>query len=67
MALLLLHGVLPMARGPSIYPSPEEARQLQGIVLARSAPQAAVFRARIILRCAQPDDPTDLQVTAELV
>ena len=39
---------------------------LEQLVRAHSTPQALAFRARLILRCAQPDKPTNLQVAAEL-
>ena len=42
---------------------PELLRQL---VRARSTPQGLAFRARLILRCAQPDQPTNDQVAHEL-
>ena len=56
-----------MAReAPRIHLGPAEWQQLQRLVQARSSPQGQVLRARIVLRCAQPDKPTDLQVAAEL-
>ncbi len=42
-----------------------EAPLLQQLARAHSAPQALAFRARLILRCAQPDKPTNLQVAQE--
>jgi len=56
-----------MAReAPRISLSADEARELQRIVQARSSPQGLAFRAQLVLRCAQPDKPTNLQVAAEL-
>ena len=56
-----------MAReAPRIYLSADETRELQRIAQARSAPQGLAFRARLVLRCAAPDKPTNLQVAAEL-
>jgi transposase len=46
--------------------SPEERDRLTKVAHARSAPQGLAFRARLILRCAQGDKPTNLQVAAEL-
>ena len=46
--------------------SPDEQDRLQKIANARFAPQALAFRARIILRCASPNKPTNLQVADEL-
>ena len=42
-----------------------EAERLRRICQARSAAQAKVFRARLVLRCAAPDDPTNWQVAVE--
>ncbi len=55
-----------MAQAPTISLSSEESLHLQRICRARSSAQSAVFRAQIILRCAQPDDPTNRQVAVEL-
>ena len=56
-----------MAReAPRIRLSLDETDELQSIVNARSSPQGLVARARIVLRCAQPDQPTNLQVALEL-
>ncbi len=43
-----------------------ESPLLQQLARAHSTPQALAFRARLILRCAQPDKPTNLQVAQEL-
>lgn len=43
-----------------------EPELLQQLVRARSTPQGLALRARIILRCAQPDKPTNQQVAAEV-
>jgi hypothetical protein len=45
---------------------PDERHRLAKVANARSAPQGLAFRARIVLRCAQPDKPTNLQVAEEL-
>lgn len=52
-------------RAPTIALAPEEAQRLQRICQARSSAQARAFRARLVLRCAQPDDPTNWQVAVE--
>jgi hypothetical protein len=44
----------------------DERDRLNKIANARLAPQGLAFRARLILRCAGPDEPTNLQVAAEL-
>ena len=52
-------------RAPTITLAPEERKRLQRICQARYAPQAKVFRARLVLRCAESDDPTNWQVAVE--
>ncbi len=44
----------------------DEHARLAKIANARLAPQGLAFRARLILRCAQPDKPTNLVVAQEL-
>jgi hypothetical protein len=46
--------------------SPDERERLAKIAHARLAPQGLAFRARLVLRCAEPDKPTNLQVADEL-
>ena len=56
-----------MAReAPHLLLSPYEILDLRSLVNAHSTPQALAFRARLILRCAQPDHPTNDRVAAEL-
>jgi hypothetical protein len=56
-----------MAReAPILRLTSDEYRQLQQIAHARSSPQGRAFRARLVLRCAQADQPTNLSVAAEL-
>lgn len=55
-----------MPRAPILSLSAEEVQDLERICRASTSPQAKVFRARIILRCAQADDPTNWQVAIEL-
>jgi transposase-like protein len=50
---------------PTIILGEEEAERLRRISQARSSPQAKVFRARLVLRCAAPDAPTNWQVAVE--
>ena len=52
-------------RAPLILLSRDEKQLLQKTVNAHFSPQAKVFRSRIILRCAQPDRPTNDQVAQE--
>lgn len=53
-------------RAPTISLDPEERQQLQRTCQAHSSSQAAAFRARLVLRCAATDDPTNWQVAVEL-
>lgn len=55
-----------MAReAPRIRLSLDECEQLQKLASARSTPQGLAFRARLILRCAQPDKPRNDHVARE--
>ena len=42
-----------------------QCAQLESLVRAGSTPQALVFRCRLILRAADRDHPTNLQIAAE--
>ena len=56
-----------MAReAPIIRLSLDESLKLQQLATARSTPQGLAFRARLILRRAQPGVPRNDQVAAEL-
>src|SRR3954447_12170745 len=56
-----------MAReAPIIRLSLDECQELQQLANARSTPQGLAFRARLILRCAQPGIPRNDHVAAEL-
>lgn len=55
-----------MPRARTLSLSANEAQELQRIHNAATSAQAKAFRARIILRCAQADDPTNWQVAIEL-
>jgi transposase len=55
-----------MARqAPRLILSPYEFIDLRLLVRAHSTPQALAFRARLILRCAKADSPTNDAVAAE--
>jgi transposase-like protein len=55
-----------MAReAPRIILSPYELIDLRRLVNAHSTPQALAFRARLILRCAHAQPPTNEQVAHE--
>jgi transposase len=56
-----------MAReAPLIRLSLDESQELQRLANARATPQGLAFRARLILRCAQPGIPRNDHVAAEL-
>jgi hypothetical protein len=56
-----------MAReAPRIVLDPYELIDLRRLARAPSTPQALAFRARLVLRCAHVDPPTNDQVAAEL-
>jgi hypothetical protein len=44
----------------------DERTQLEALIRAHSTPQALAFRCRLILRVAAPDQPTNLQVAADM-
>jgi len=52
-------------QAPTITLDVVEAERLRRILQARSSPQAKVFRARLVLRCAERDNPTNWQVAVE--
>ena len=52
-------------RAPFIRLSREEKQRLEKVVNAHRSPQAQAFRSRLILRCAQPNRPTNGQVAQE--
>jgi transposase len=56
-----------MAReAPRIILDPYELCDLRRLERAPSTPQALAFRARLILRCAHAEPPTNQQVAADL-
>ena len=56
-----------MAReAPRLRLSFEEHEQLQRLANARATPQGLAFRARLVLRCAEPDKPRNDHVANEL-
>ena len=53
------------SRAITIFLAEDEAQELHRIRNAATSAQSKVFRTRIILRCAAPDDPTNWQVALE--
>jgi hypothetical protein len=56
---------MPTPHAPALVLSDQQRQDLQRLVRAPSTPQALVRRARIVLRAAE-DQPTNLQIAAEL-
>jgi hypothetical protein len=57
---------MPRPFGSVLDLSADLRRQLEALVRARSTPQALVFRCRIILRAADPDQPSNQAIAAAL-
>ena len=57
---------MPTPHAPAIALSAEQRQGLLRLARAHSTPQALVRRARIVLRAADPDRPTNLQIAQEL-
>ena len=57
---------MPRPFGSRIVLTPELRQKLQSLVRARSTPQALGLRCRLILRAADDDRPSNLQIAAEL-
>jgi Winged helix-turn helix len=56
---------MPNPFAPPIALTPESRDRLQALTRAHSTPQALVFRCRLILRLASPDQPSNGQVANE--
>jgi hypothetical protein len=56
---------MPFPFAETVSLSGAQRDQLEGLVRARSTPQALAFRCRLILRAAAEDQPTNLQIAAE--
>jgi FixJ family two-component response regulator len=57
---------MPTPHAVAISLSDQQRQDLVRLVRARSTPQALARRARIVLRAAEPDRPTNLQIAEEL-
>lgn len=57
---------MPSPFAPVVVLTVEEKEQLQTLSRAHSSPQALAFRCRLILRLAQADQPSNLQVANEM-
>jgi transposase len=56
---------MPRPIAEPVHLADTERARLDALVRAGSTPQALVFRCRLILRIAERDQPTNLQVAAE--
>ena len=57
---------MPHPFSPSLDICPDVRAQVEALLRAPSTPQGLVFRCRIVLRCGDPDMPSNLQVGNEL-
>lgn len=57
---------MPLPFAAEVSLNDEQREPLERIVRAASTPQSLAFRARIVLRAADPDQPPNLQIAAEL-
>jgi len=57
---------MPTPHAPAIALSDQQRHDLLRLARAHSTPQALVKRARIVLRAADCDQPTNLQIASEL-
>jgi transposase len=56
---------VPLPFAAEVVLTNEQRQSLERIERAGSTPQSLVFRARIVLRAAEPDRPPNLQIAAE--
>jgi hypothetical protein len=56
---------MPLPFSESVHLADPQRTRLEALVRAGSTPQALVFRCRLILRAADEDQPTNLQIAAE--
>jgi transposase len=57
---------MPVPFAAEVSLTDEQRQSLERIVRAASTPQSLAFRARIVLRAAEPDRPPNLQIAVEL-
>ena len=57
---------MPRPFGSTIELQEELRSKVESLERARSTPQSLAFRCRIVLRAAGPDNPSNLQIAAEL-
>lgn len=57
---------MPRPYASAVVLTPEQRESLEGLTRARSTPQALVFRCRVVLLAAQPEQPTNQQIADAL-
>jgi FixJ family two-component response regulator len=57
---------MPVPHAHAVALTDDQRRDLQALLRAHSTPQALARRARIVLRAADPDRPTNLRIASEL-
>ena len=57
---------MPSPYAPVLSLTEEDREELETLIRAGSTPQAFAFRARVVLRAADPDRPPNLQIAAEM-
>jgi hypothetical protein len=57
---------MPTPHAPPVTLTDAQRADLEALARAHSTPQILVRRARIVLRAADPDMPTNLQISAEM-
>ncbi len=57
---------MPMPRAPEVSLTEDDRRRLEALLRAGSTPQALAFHVRVILRAAEPEQPPNLQIAAEM-
>ena len=57
---------MPRPYGSPIVLAAEQRSNLEALVRARSTPQALAFRCRIVLRAADPEQPSNQDIAASL-
>ena len=57
---------MPLPFAAEVSLTDEQREPLEKIARAASTPQSLAFRARIVLRAAEPDQPPNLQIAVEL-
>lgn len=57
---------MPLPFAAEVVLTDEQREDLEKLVRASSTPQSIAFRARMVLRASEPDQPANLEIAAEL-